>query len=571
LGYAVNLKVSKPLVDLSRIARTIAMGDLDYPIPSDRYDEIGDLGRSFDKMRKSIRDKIENLKEAQVGLVKSNERFRAVMDSVDALVYVSDILTYDILFINEFGREESGDVVGKKCWEVMHPNQTGPCSFCSNENFLADSDTPSKSYTWEKCNEDTGEWFEYRDRAIQWIDGDRVKLTIRTNITDRKKAVVAIKESEEKFRMISEQSRMGLVIIHENRFKFVNQAFSDMLGYSIEELLSLTDSGFLELVHKEDRNFVKTEADTRQDGKAGASNYNCRIQRKNGEVRWISIFGKPVTYLGGKASLAAVFDITDETLYKIEREKLMRFIESKNEELESIVQVASHDLRTPLVNIQGFAYEIATASDELFEFVQGRIDKSEMAVFEKFYQEVVVAKDYISNNVSKQAELLSSLLKVSRLGRRKVAKMPLDVNKMVKSILDTMAYQIQQNTVSIKFDELSNCFGDEVILTQVFTNLIENAIKYKGDNPCEIQISGVDRNGFAEYCVEDNGVGISKNIIDNVFDLFYRYDQKKSEGEGIGLSIVKRGVIMNGGKVWVESEPGIGSKFFVSMPTKDTT
>lgn len=130
---------------------------------------------------------ITELKKSEYELIRSNERFKAVMDSLDAVVYVTDMDTFEVLFVNKYSRELFGNIEGKKCWKSMQTGQTGPCPFCTNKWLLDKNGNPKDVYVWEFQNTITKRWYECRDSAIKWINGRLVRMEVATDITERKK------------------------------------------------------------------------------------------------------------------------------------------------------------------------------------------------------------------------------------------------------------------------------------------------------------------------------------------------------------------------------------------------
>jgi PAS domain S-box-containing protein len=133
-------------------------------------------------------DLIAERVRAEEALQASNDRFAAVVNNLDTLVYVADMETYEILFANQAMQDAFGEVVGKTCWQVLHRDQSGPCAFCTNNKLLDADGQPTGVHIWESQSTITGQWYDVRDQAIRWVDGRLVRMEISTDITARKQA-----------------------------------------------------------------------------------------------------------------------------------------------------------------------------------------------------------------------------------------------------------------------------------------------------------------------------------------------------------------------------------------------
>ena len=144
-----------------------------------------------------LEKKVLKIDHIEQELLNANNRVMAILDSLDAIVYVADMKTYEVLFVNQYTRNIFGDIVGKICWQTLQENKTGPCDFCSNKKIVDSDGNPTEMHLWERQRKNQ-RWYEMRDRAIIWEDGQVVRLEIATDITERKEA------EQEKEKLIEE-------------------------------------------------------------------------------------------------------------------------------------------------------------------------------------------------------------------------------------------------------------------------------------------------------------------------------------------------------------------------------
>jgi len=252
-----------------------------------------------------------------------------------------------------------------------------------------------------------------------------------------------------------------------------------------------------------------------------------------------------------------------------ERKRLLSELEDKTKELEQILYTASHDLRSPLVNIQGFAREMEESLNEVRSGLQR--EDVPAAVRDKLSvpldEDIPGALKYIRNSSTKIDSLLTGLLQLSRLGRTQLTIKELDMNKLIANVISTFGYSIKEKGVTVEVEHLPPCSGDRAQINQLFSNLIDNALKFLDPaRPGSIRISGTKEDGRVVYCVEDNGIGIATEHQEKVFEIFQQLEPGAVSGEGLGLTIVRRILDRHSGKIWLESEPGKGSKFYIALP-----
>ncbi len=243
----------------------------------------------------------------------------------------------------------------------------------------------------------------------------------------------------------------------------------------------------------------------------------------------------------------------------------------KNKEMEQIIYVTSHDLRSPLLNIQGFSRELQQSFEQVLPVLNesGISPETREKLADALEEDIPDALKFILDSSSKMDTLLSGLLRISRMGRVVLAIKQLDMNKLISNIIGTYEYMIKEEKVKVQVGELPSCKGDNAQINQVFSNLLDNALKYlDSDREGIIRISGENKNGHIVYCLEDNGIGIVERQQTKVFEIFHRLNPAGNDvaGEGLGLTIIRKILDRHDGKIWIESEPGKGSKFFVSLP-----
>ena len=261
-------------------------------------------------------------------------------------------------------------------------------------------------------------------------------------------------------------------------------------------------------------------------------------------------------------------DITKRKQFEQERKRLLTELESKNDELQNIVYVSSHDLKSPLVNIDGFGDLLATHCQKLSQIMNNlHDDDATNALRLSLEHDIAEDLEFIHSSTRKMYTLIEGLLRVSRVGTTAMDITELDMDQLVRAVIDDFQYTLDEMKVDIIIDPLQACIADDRQTSQVFANLIDNALKYRDPaREPRIHISCTEQEGNIIYCVEDNGIGVRPEFHKRIFEVFHRLEPKKSDGEGLGLSIIRRILDRQNGRVWVESEEGKGSTFFVSLP-----
>ena len=388
------------------------------------------------------------------------------------------------------------------------------------------------------------------------------------DITDRRQAQQALHTSEEKFRLMFETSPLGMVLCEmDGTFVQANRAYLDIIGYSHQEMVKLR---YWDVTPRDyDADEAEQLRAMEMTGRYGP--YEKEYIRKTGERIPVLLNGMVVKVADRVERIwSIVEDITERKQVEDERERLVKNLAAKTEDLENIVYVSSHDLRSPLLNIQGYSGELGFSCDKITEVIENSHTPQEIRdnLSKVLQKDIPTSLKYITASADKMNMLLVGLLKLSRLGTAALETETLDMNIVLDQILSAMQYQIKECQAEVIVDALPCCLGDYGQITQVFTNLLDNALKYLDPNrKAKIHISGHTDDQRSVYCAEDNGVGIDKNYFDNIFEIFHQLNPTEPPtGQGLGLTIIRRILDRHNGKIWVESKPGKGSRFYVALP-----
>ena len=247
--------------------------------------------------------------------------------------------------------------------------------------------------------------------------------------------------------------------------------------------------------------------------------------------------------------LAQSFNRMSEDLTMV-HEHLENEVRLRTQELESVVYTISHDLKSPIVSMQGMA-------SILMEEYSHRLDEKG-----RHYLQRVIA------NTNYMEEMIIDLLALSRIGRAHQTPEPAEARSVIEKILDLNRERFEKMGVEIVLDPMLPRFAfDRTQLTELFQNLITNAAKFMGSQPHpRIEIGGRETGEWVQFYVKDNGIGIDSVYHEKIFGVFQRLKEIEVEGTGVGLSIAKKIVDLAQGKIWVESKKGEGATFFVRFP-----
>jgi signal transduction histidine kinase len=259
-----------------------------------------------------------------------------------------------------------------------------------------------------------------------------------------------------------------------------------------------------------------------------------------------------------------------------------------NDEIERFAYIVSHDLRSPLVNIMGFTSELEELRAEIFRriaalghaaasvsptpVVTGEIEPVLDGEDKQLSQDFSEALGFIKSSIAKMDRLISAILNLTREGRREFEPVRIDSRELIEGIVETVAHQAAEAKAQIRIEPLPHIVSDRLALEQIFSNLIDNALKYlKPGVPGDISVRGRTKLGFAIFEIADNGRGIDPKDHQRIFDLFRRAGTQDKPGQGIGLAHVRALVRRLGGTLSVSSELHSGSTFTITLPISWTS
>jgi len=254
-----------------------------------------------------------------------------------------------------------------------------------------------------------------------------------------------------------------------------------------------------------------------------------------------------------------------------------------NDEIQRFAYIVSHDLRSPLVNIMGFTSELEELRGDIFRriaalgraaasaspppMVAGEIEPVLDGEDKQLSQDFTEALGFIKSSIAKMDRLISAILNLTREGRREFEPVRIETRELIAGIVATVAHQAAEAKAQIRVEPLPAIVSDRLALEQIFSNLIDNALKYlKPGVPGDISVRGRTKLGFAIFEIADNGRGIDPKDHQRIFDLFRRAGTQDRPGQGIGLAHVRTLVRRLGGTMSVASELHSGSTFTITLP-----
>jgi PAS domain S-box-containing protein len=498
-------------------------------------------------------------KQAEQALRESEQRF-----------FIASLSTTDAVWdwnIGEGSLQWFGDIDGMlgygagefprtiEAWEkAIHPEDHDRV-MSTLEHHLSAQAPYEEEYRVIRKDGSTRYW---TDRGVAMLDEEGKAFRMVgacTDITSRKQAETALWETQERFRAFMDNSPfIAWAKDDQGRHIYLNRAYEDRFGVKLDDWYGKTDfelwpADIAELFWKNDQMVLSSNGLTQIEEETENPD--------GGRSQWWN-FKFPFRDATGRRYVGGIgLDITDRKRYEEEIKELNRELErrvveldSMNRQLEILNYSISHDLRTPLVTLEGFARILSEKHSQLLD-PKG-----------KRYIEV------IKESAKRMDELISDLLAFFSLGRKTINYSTTDMERLVNDIMLDFKTILPDHSFRMEMKAPPPARADAKMLRQVVFNLIDNAIKYsKPKGSVVIEIGGKTEAGRNVYYVKDNGIGFPGDQAGRVFEVFERLHGPESfQGTGIGLALVKQIITKHGGEVWAEASPGEGATFYFTLP-----
>jgi PAS domain S-box-containing protein len=388
--------------------------------------------------------------------------------------------------------------------------------------------------------------------------------TLFVDFTDRRLAEAALMLSETKYRIIATNTLDWAFWINpQGQFLFCSPSCEILTGFTAEEFEN--DPGLLRRIVHQDDNPRAISLHHSLESDAIIDELEFRIVRRSGAVRWVShicqpVYGPDGQFLGRRGSNR---DITDRKTFEMELQEAHDTLEQRvnertaelqrsNADLEQFAYISSHDLQEPLRMVASYVQLLERR-------YKGKLDSDA----DEFI-------GYAVDGATRMQALINDLLVLSRVGTRGKPMEPVKMSQVVAQAAANLQVAINESGAEVRCSDLPDINGDFTQLVQLFQNLIGNAIKFRGDGMPVVEISVAKDEAGWLFRVQDNGIGIHSAYFDRIFLVFQRLHSRQDyPGTGIGLAICKKIVERHAGRIWVESEPGQGTTFCFTIPSRE--
>lgn len=473
---------------------------------------------------------------------------RALIDNAHDVLGVLDAdgnIVFESAQIAQALGFEPDELLGRNAYELVHPDDVARVQQAAAELTL---DGSPKQLKYRFAHKAGGyRLLDGRARLVAATNGETCLVFACRDVTDIDAADAQRREFEQRFQGLVEAAPDAVLVLQDGIIVMANKAAGEMLGRGdSDSLLGLRNE---QLIHPDD---LQATLDREKLLYAGEllQPMERRTRRADGQYLWTEGLGRVITWQGKPAVLAVVRDVSDRHAAAEALERANADLRAANFELTQFAEIATHDLQEPLRTITSFTQLLARhAGPKLDDTGQSYIDEA-------------------LGGVQRLQALLDDLRDFTQVGSGDVADTPVSTAKALADAQAALAEPLAQSGARITHDNLPTVMGDGKLVTQVFVQLLSNAIKYAKDGELpQVHVSADWR--YSRWCisVRDQGIGIDPQHQTKIFEIFRRlHTQDVRPGTGVGLATVRRILERHGGRIWVESALGEGSTFIFTLP-----
>ena len=500
----------------------------------------------------TLRD-ITEIKRAEEALSLREERLRLITDNmvdIVAKVNIHGIYEYVSPSVKTTLGRDADTLLGASMYDDLHPDDAVRARQASLNSLRTAS--PVKLEVRRQHVDGHYVWLEINGSPLIDDEGQVVGAVLGSrDITKRKRAQEALSRSEQYAQQLVEHTRDIIMIIEaDSTIRYASPAIERILGYTPQERIG---HSIFELVSPDD--LPRIRSTFRESLAQGLSSRLMEARTRHRDGSWRVLEINASNLLREPAIAGILLNTRDITERKLAEEKLAGYaaaLEESNQELQQFAYVASHDLQEPLRMVTSYV-----------QLIQRRYKDKLDADAEEFI-------GYAVDGAARMSELLKGLLTYSRVHTQGEPLQPTDCLVLVEQVLATLRLAVEESDAVVTCDPLPTLAADPIQISQLFQNLIGNALKFRNTQPPRIHIGAERQDADWAFSVRDNGIGIDPQYAERIFAIFQRLHAREIyPGTGIGLAICKRIVQRHGGRIWVESELGKGATFYFTLPVRE--
>jgi PAS domain S-box-containing protein len=563
LMLIVGRQITRPLLAITEAAIQVTGGDLTIEAPVTTEDEVGTLAKAFNQMTDNLKrtllgleHNIAELEQTRDALSMARSHLYTIIDSIADPVFVKDRHHRWVVLNDAFCR-----MVGHSREELI--GRTDRDFFPEGEyRIFLERDDSVFTIRKEDINEEsltdaTGKRHILltKKAVFRSPDGEDYLVGVASDITEIRDAEEEARQLNRQIEFILGATRTGLDIIDGDfNVRYVNpewqKTYGNFTGRKCFEYFMGRDTpcpgcGILEAIRT--RRTIVTEETLVREGDRPVQVTTIPFQGEDGE--WL--VAEVNVDISERIHHEQEIRLFNEELEERVRQRTSD-LERATREMESFSYSVSHDLRAPLRAIDGY-------SSILLNETQERLNPPDIRLL-----------TLIRQNINQMALLIEGLLNLSKIGKQAPQKEQIDMEALVREVFDTMKEERKGRDITLEIGKLSPCLADMLMIRQVYSNLLSNALKFtRSRKKTVIEVGSFQREDDIVYFVRDNGIGFDMKFYNKLFGVFQRLHTIPGiEGTGVGLAIVHRIIQRHGGRIWAESEHDKGATFYFTLGKK---